>query len=191
MSVTEYHRRAIDIRHRLRNPPNAINDRAIEMRGGHPVEPSRPFARSPLPAELFHKRCLDFFNASVAQRPDESIVPTYAIRSSMLAHAAMKMVAQAYEVSINDLLSERRAARIVRPRQIAMWLIKETTTRSLVWIGQRFNNRDHTTVLHGCRRIDEARKEDPELQAQLDQFLSALRPTMENVNAETDRADQR
>jgi chromosomal replication initiator protein len=65
-----------------------------------------------------------------------------------------RMVARQYNVSRADLLSSRRTANVVRPRQIAMYLAKTLTLRSLPEIGRRFGGRDHTTVLHAVRKIE-------------------------------------
>ncbi len=65
-----------------------------------------------------------------------------------------KLVASRYNVSRADILSERRTAAVVRPRQIAMYLSKALTLRSLPEIGRRFGGRDHTTVLHAVRKIE-------------------------------------
>jgi chromosomal replication initiator protein len=65
-----------------------------------------------------------------------------------------KLVASRYNVSRSDILSERRTAAVVRPRQIAMYLSKVLTLRSLPEIGRRFGGRDHTTVLHAVRKIE-------------------------------------
>ena len=74
-----------------------------------------------------------------------------------------KVAARHYNVSKNDLLSNRRTRIIVRPRQIAMYLSKILTPRSLPEIGRRFGGRDHTTVLHAVRKIESLLKEDDKL----------------------------
>ncbi|MGJ3264159.1 MAG: chromosomal replication initiator protein DnaA [Salinarimonas sp.] len=74
-----------------------------------------------------------------------------------------KLVASRYNVSRSDILSERRTAAVVRPRQIAMYLSKTLTLRSLPEIGRRFGGRDHTTVLHAVRKIEKAIGEDTTL----------------------------
>ncbi len=66
----------------------------------------------------------------------------------------LRIVAKHYGVTRADLLSSRRTANVVRPRQIAMYLAKTLTLRSLPEIGRRFGGRDHTTVLHAVRKID-------------------------------------
>ena len=74
-----------------------------------------------------------------------------------------KVAARHYNVTKNDLLSNRRTRVIVRPRQIAMYLSKMLTPRSLPEIGRRFGGRDHTTVLHAVRKIEQLLAEDPKL----------------------------
>jgi chromosomal replication initiator protein len=71
-----------------------------------------------------------------------------------------KLVATRYNVSRADILSERRTAAVVKPRQIAMYLSKALTPRSLPEIGRRFGGRDHTTVLHAVRKIEKALSDD-------------------------------
>ncbi len=73
------------------------------------------------------------------------------------------IVARQFNVSKNDLLSNRRTRNIVRPRQIAMYLAKTMTPRSLPEIGRRFGGRDHTTVLHAVRKIESLTTEDQKL----------------------------
>jgi hypothetical protein len=65
----------------------------------------------------------------------------------------INIVAEVYGITKNDILSARRTAKIVRPRQEAMWLAKEFTLFSYPEIGRRFEGRDHTTVLHAVRKI--------------------------------------
>ena len=79
-----------------------------------------------------------------------------------------KLVATRYNVSRADILSERRTAAVVKPRQIAMYLSKALTPRSLPEIGRRFGGRDHTTVLHAVRKIEKAITEDRSLHEEVD-----------------------
>lgn len=79
-----------------------------------------------------------------------------------------KLVARHFNVSKNELLSNRRTRAIVRPRQIAMYLAKVLTPRSLPEIGRRFGNRDHTTVLHAVRKIEELAANDPKLAQEIE-----------------------
>lgn len=79
-----------------------------------------------------------------------------------------KLVATHYQVSRADILSSRRTANVVRPRQIAMFLAKTLTLRSLPEIGRRFGGRDHTTVLHAVRKIDGMTGTDASLAEELE-----------------------
>jgi chromosomal replication initiator protein len=86
-----------------------------------------------------------------------------------------KATSEHYGMKQADLLSERRNRAIARPRQAAMWLAKQLTTRSLPDIGRRFGGRDHTTVLHAVRRIEALRAEDPVLNQDLETITRKLR----------------
>ncbi len=86
-----------------------------------------------------------------------------------------KVVAEHYALKQADLISERRARAVARPRQVAMWLAKQITTRSLPDIGRRFGGRDHTTVLHAVRRIEALKQEDPVIARDVDVLLRKLR----------------
>jgi chromosomal replication initiator protein len=86
-----------------------------------------------------------------------------------------KAVAEHYGLKQADLISERRARAVARPRQVAMWLAKQITTRSLPDIGRRFGGRDHTTVLHAVRRIDGLKGEDSTIARDIDVLLRKLR----------------
>ena len=85
-----------------------------------------------------------------------------------------KTVAQHYNIKTSDMDSKRRTRSIARPRQVAMTLSKELTNHSLPEIGTFFGNRDHTTVLHACRKIKELRTED----ASLDENYRILERTL-------------
>jgi len=79
-----------------------------------------------------------------------------------------RLVANHYNVSKSDILSSRRTATVVRPRQIAMYLSKTLTLRSLPEIGRRFGGRDHTTVLHAVRKIEGLTGSDVALAGEID-----------------------
>ena len=71
-----------------------------------------------------------------------------------------KKVAQHFNIKVSDMSSARRSRTVARPRQIAMYLSKNLTSRSLPEIGRRFGNRDHTTVIHAVRKVEELRNKD-------------------------------
>lgn len=79
-----------------------------------------------------------------------------------------------FEVKQLDLISARRAQAIARPRQVAMYLAKQLTTRSLPEIGRKFGNRDHSTVIHAVRRIEELRGVDREIDSAVRTLLRSL-----------------
>ena len=85
-----------------------------------------------------------------------------------------RIVARHYNVSRSDLLSSRRTANVVRPRQIAMYLAKTLTLRSLPEIGRRFGGRDHTTVLHAVRKIESLIGMDNALAAEIEALKNQL-----------------
>src|SRR5690606_22194257 len=84
-----------------------------------------------------------------------------------------RVVARHYSVSRTELLSARRTRTIVKPRQVAMYLAKSMTPRSLPEIGRRFGGRDHTTVLHAVRKIEDLSGTDTTL-AQEIEFLRRM-----------------
>lgn len=86
-----------------------------------------------------------------------------------------KTVAEHFSLKQADLLSERRTRAVARPRQIAMWLCKQHTTRSYPDIGRRFGGRDHTTVLHGVRKIEELMPQDDQIARDVETLTRKLR----------------
>ena len=86
-----------------------------------------------------------------------------------------KTVAEHFNMKQADLLSERRTRAIARPRQIAMYLCKQHTTRSYPDIGRRFGGRDHTTVLHGVRKIEELLPQDDQIARDVEALTRKLR----------------
>ena len=85
-----------------------------------------------------------------------------------------KTVAEYFKIRTSEMVSKRRTRSIARPRQIAMALAKELTGRSLPEIGDAFGGRDHTTVLHACRKIKELRVEDMRLDEDYQKLLRIL-----------------
>ena len=85
-----------------------------------------------------------------------------------------KTVADYYKVRMSDLLSKRRSRSVARPRQVAMALAKELTTHSLPEIGDAFGGRDHTTVLHACKRIKDLRDLEQRMKEDYSNLLRTL-----------------
>ena len=118
-------------------------------------------------------------NSRFTERPINLDFAKEALRDLLALQARLvsieniqKTVAEYFKLRVGDLLSRRRSRSIARPRQIAMALSKELTNHSLPEIGDAFGGRDHTTVLHGCRRIESLREADKRID---DDYLNLLR----------------
>jgi chromosomal replication initiator protein len=85
-----------------------------------------------------------------------------------------RTVADYYKIKVVELLSKKRTRSIARPRQMAMYLSKELTSHSLPEIGDAFGGRDHTTVLHACRKIKELRETEPTIREDHNNFMRTL-----------------
>ena len=85
-----------------------------------------------------------------------------------------RKVAEYYKIKVADLMSKRRNRSVARPRQVAMAMAKELTQHSLPEIGDAFGGRDHTTVLHACRKIKELRDTSPDISEDYQNLLRAL-----------------
>ena len=85
-----------------------------------------------------------------------------------------KTVAEYYKIRVADLLSKRRSRSVARPRQMAMALSKELTNHSLPEIGDAFGGRDHTTVLHACRKIESLKEETHEIKEDFQNLIRTL-----------------
>ncbi|HLT05151.1 MAG TPA: chromosomal replication initiator protein DnaA [Pseudomonas sp.] len=85
-----------------------------------------------------------------------------------------RIVAEYYKLKLSELLSKRRSRSIARPRQVAMALSKELTNHSLPEIGNAFGGRDHTTVLHACRKIAELKESDADIREDYKNLLRTL-----------------
>ncbi len=85
-----------------------------------------------------------------------------------------RVVADYYKLKMSDLLSKRRSRSVARPRQVAMSIAKELTNHSLPEIGESFGGRDHTTVLHACRKVKELESIDREVQRDLKNLYRTL-----------------
>jgi chromosomal replication initiator protein len=85
-----------------------------------------------------------------------------------------KITAEYYKIRVSDLLSKRRSRSVTRPRQVAMMLAKELTNHSLPEIGDAFGGRDHTTVLHACRKITELRQQEKRVEEDYKNLMNIL-----------------
>ena len=120
-------------------------------------------------------------NSSFTGKPITLEFAKEALRDLLALHAKLvtidniqKMVAEYYKIRIADLLSKKRTRSIVRPRQMAMALCKELTNHSLPEIGDAFGGRDHTTVIHACRKIVELKEEELMIKEDFTNLLRTL-----------------
>jgi hypothetical protein len=167
MSASRAIAHARAVRDRLRHPRNAVADHGIDLK--RKPEPRVVAEAAPvLPAALP-------FGIGT---PLPQYVLSYALRltlsSPLNIRTIQRAVCEHYDVSLDDLLSGRRTQALALPRQVAVWLCRRLTTHSMPAIGHHFGGRDHTTVLHAARRVDELRKSDAAMQVLLDSYITAL-----------------
>ncbi|MCL2380319.1 MAG: chromosomal replication initiator protein DnaA [Treponema sp.] len=96
-------------------------------------------------------------------------------QGNMSMDLIQRVVAEEYHLTPNDLKGKKRTASIVRPRQISMYLCRELTEYSLTEIGQVFGDRDHTTVLHSCNRVEEESRSDTNLYSSLERLKRMIK----------------
>ena len=95
-------------------------------------------------------------------------------KKSINVESIQNIVAVYFNLNIQEMLSPRRSRSLARPRQIAMYLAKKYTTNSLPDIGRKFSNRDHTTVIHAVKKIDELVKNDNEIKHSITEIKKRL-----------------
>ena len=95
-------------------------------------------------------------------------------KKSINVESIQNIVAVYFNLNIQEMLSPRRSRSLARPRQIAMYLAKKYTTNSLPDIGRKFSNRDHTTVIHAVKKIDELIKNDNEIKHSITEIIKIL-----------------
>ena len=117
------------------------------------------FVKKPLTIEMAQEVLMDLIRASQRRITIDDI---------------QRKVADYYNIRLSDLLSARRSRTIARPRQVAMYLSKILTTRSLPEIGRKFGGRDHTTVIHAVKRIESLKDSDNAIQEEVEVLSRAL-----------------
>ena len=118
------------------------------------------FAGQPLSLELAREALKDVLAIQFRQVSIENI---------------QKTVADYYKIKVSEMYSKKRSRNVARPRQVAMALAKELTQLSLPDIGDAFGGRDHTTVLHACRKVAELKSESPDIHRDFEALLQVLR----------------
>jgi chromosomal replication initiator protein len=87
----------------------------------------------------------------------------------------LRVVADHYKLSYNDLKGKKRTKNIAFPRQIAMYIARDITEYSTTELGFEFGGRDHTTVMHACQKIDEMLKADPNLVSSIQSLVREIK----------------
>ncbi|WP_018278064.1 chromosomal replication initiator protein DnaA [Teredinibacter turnerae] len=120
-------------------------------------------------------------NAQFTQRPisvelvREALKDLLALQDRLVSiDNIQRVVAEYYKIKVSDLLSKRRSRSVARPRQVAMYLAKDLTHHSLPEIGDAFGGRDHTTVLHACRKIRDLQESDADIREDVKNLLRTL-----------------
>jgi chromosomal replication initiator protein len=146
--------------------PNDVLERIADMNDASPREMIGVFTKLATYADLTKKPVtLEMAEEAVGLR----LMP--GAKTSI--EDIQRKTAEFYKLDVKDFHSPQRARRVARPRQVAMYLSRKLTTRSLPEIGRRFGGRDHTTVLHACRRVEELCAEDAAFRQEVD-FLQQM-----------------
>ncbi len=146
--------------------PEAVLERIADLEDASPRELIGVFTKLATYADLTKKPVtLDVAEEAVGLRAGPG--------AKTSIEDIQRKTAEFYKLDVKDFHSPQRARRVARPRQVAMYLSRKLTTRSLPEIGRRFGGRDHTTVLHACRRIEALIEEDNLFRQEVD-FLSQM-----------------
>lgn len=101
-------------------------------------------------------------------------LPAVVFRHTRPVERIKRKVAEFYGIPLLEMTSDRRAREVARPRQVAMYLAKQLTTKSLPEIGRLFGNRDHTTVIHAVKQVERLIANDPDIAVDVEILREAL-----------------
>src|SRR5471030_3170853 len=146
--------------------PDAVLERIADLEDASPRELIGVFTKLATYADLTKKPV-------TLETAEEALGQRSAPGAKTSIEDIQRKTAEFYKLDVRDFHSPQRARRVARPRQVAMYLARKLTTRSLPEIGRRFGGRDHTTVLHACRRIEALCEEDPLFKQEVD-FLRQM-----------------
>jgi len=146
--------------------PDAVLERIADMDDASPREMIGLFTKLATYADLTKKPV-------TTEMADEAVGLRLAPAGKTSIEDIQRKTAEFYKLDVRDFHSPQRARRVARPRQVAMYLSRKLTTRSLPEIGRRFGGRDHTTVLHACRRVEALCLEDKAFSTEIE-FLKTL-----------------
>jgi chromosomal replication initiator protein len=97
-------------------------------------------------------------------------------KKSITAELVIDVVAEHYDITPAMIISKNKSKNIAYPRQIAMYLCKQLTSMSLSEIGAAMGNRDHSTVIHGCRNIEDEKNKNPQLANTISVLIKKINP---------------
>lgn len=189
-----------ELRKRLRNPPNAVPDKPIDLakptRGvdGHTFEKLRRLRREAAnekvrqEASIRLQAKIDAIVARLKEPPplEEDVVVSHVaiaaetpvclspLGSGSRVSRIQKIVCDRYGLKLVRMLSRERTMNVSGPRQIAMYLCKRVALKSLPEIGRRFGGRDHTTVLHAVRKVEAMMADDPAFNVEIQGMIQAI-----------------
>lgn len=170
------------------NPPRrAINPTptAVTVTAPPPVTPAAVFPPIPTIEESRAARLrrledeIRDLAARIRDELNEVVIDEHTRPLGPPVRLIIRTVAAYYNVTVTDVLSHRRTADIMRPRQVAMFVAKQLTRHGLPTIGRHFGGRDHTTILSGVRKMARLREMDPDLSAQIEELIGLLSPAVE------------
>lgn len=178
MLTAQAHARTVH--QRLRNPPNAVEDRGIDLKRVIPIV--QLDAVQPIEVVVVPKAAPvddDVFGPVTVERPKGTCPRVEDIQRAVARH---------FGISRLDMISRRRSSEIVRPRHVAAWFAREYTPRSYPEIGRLFGGRDHTSMLHAVRRIEDMRPFNGELESDIEKICAELglqlRPPVQPTEAQ-------
>jgi chromosomal replication initiation ATPase DnaA len=135
--------------------------------------------RNEIPRWLFRRIMLDIRKSAEecgeVERPPRGLPPEIAARGCPTIAEIQQMTAWHFDVSHEDILSSVLTNTLIRPRQVAMYLCRVLTAKSMSEIARRFGGRDHTTVIHAARRIEQRIETDAALAADVEALKGMLR----------------
>lgn len=184
MTVLESQLRASELRRRLLHPANGRISSDLEVVSSTTARRQREesydairrakqdFERQEAFEEALREQAenrREVLIIAAAMSDDEPVPPTLPKVAEII-----KVVCDRYQLNRNEMLSPRRQAQIVLPRQIAMYLAYELTVNSYPEIGRRFGGRDHTTVLHAVRKVKRLVESFPQLAAEILEIKKSL-----------------
>jgi hypothetical protein len=168
-------RYALQVKRRLQNPSNAVEDIGIDLKRKMPIK-IEPVPGDPIPVRAEMVPCTTL---KVTYAPFDFLSRDGGPSIEMIQRAVCKHTG----ISITDMKCGRRTANLVRPRHMAMYLAKTLTKKSLPYIGRRFGGKDHTTILSAVSKIQKLRQVDLLLDGELNALADLIQQQAQPIPA--------